>query len=394
MSNNLEQPLGVAGKPVARKNLRVGKAVGIAAAALVVASAGFIALVPKVVTPPSKPQVIAAAPLPETAVEPALSAAEEALAAEAALEASAAAVTAAKIAQNGAKIIRVAPDAASPGIRISDPNDVSQALTIAHIPDPDLVEESAQGRLPKRATDGRRPLDVYARPWSRARGARIAIMIGGMGVSQTTTQNAMDTLPPEITLGFAPQGNSLARWAQTARRKGHEILLQVPMEPFDYPKVDPGRGTLVVSADAGTNIETLHQSMGRLTNYTGVVNYLGARFTADEAALDPLMADIGTRGLLYLDDGTSARSKADVSALKNRAAFAIADTVIDQTQDKNDILKALDGLEATARTKGTAIGVGTGFDVTIETVAQWVKEAQKRGIEIVGVSAMVTDPEK
>ena len=90
--------------------------------------------------------------------------------------------------------------------------------------------------MPIRAADGRRPVDVYARPWSGARGARVAIVIGGLGVSQTGTQEAIDKLPAEVTLAFAPQGNSIGRWMQAARRKGHEIVMQVPLEPFDYPE--------------------------------------------------------------------------------------------------------------------------------------------------------------
>ena len=87
-----------------------------------------------------------------------------------------------------------------------------------------------------RGADGRRPVDVYARPWSGARGARVAIVIGGLGLSQTGTQAAIAKLPAEMTLAFAPQGNSIGRWMQEARRKGHEIVMQVPLEPFDYPE--------------------------------------------------------------------------------------------------------------------------------------------------------------
>ncbi len=83
----------------------------------------------------------------------------------------------------------------------------------------------------------------------RARGApRVAIVIGGLGLSQTGTQSAIDKLPPEVELAFASNGNSLDRWMQAARRAGHEILMQVPLEPFDYPNVDPGRNTLTVDA--------------------------------------------------------------------------------------------------------------------------------------------------
>src|SRR5690606_25577367 len=111
----------------------------------------------------------------------------------------------------------------------------------AHLPDRALIEDSEIGPLPTRGEDGRRPFDAYARPWSGARGARVAIVIGGLGVSQSGTQRAIEQLPPEVTLAFASGGNSLDRWMQAARREGHEVLMQVPLEPFDYPQVDPGR---------------------------------------------------------------------------------------------------------------------------------------------------------
>ncbi len=396
MSNDLEKPLGRDIQRTSDGRFGIGRTAGLSAAALALVISAYVAVQGTPFSEPSKPQEVAVKQPVEVKVEePKLSVEEEAKAAEEALAARPKAEESSEIQPGGAKIIKVAPDeAATPGIKISDPTNVAQAPAVAHIPEPDLLEETDQGRLPIRAKDGRRPLDVYARPWSGKRGARVAIMIGGMGVSQTTTQTAIEKLPPEVTLGFAPQGNSLSRWAQMARRKGHEILLQVPMEPFDYPKVDPGRGTLIADADPQANMKVLHESMGRLTNYTGVVNYLGARFTSEPAALEPVIADLGERGLLYLDDGTSARSKADVLSVKNRTAFAAADGVIDLVQDKNEILKALDGVEAQARAEGSAIAVGTGFDVTIEAVNEWVREAQKRGIEVVGVSALVTDPER
>ncbi len=343
-------------------------------------------------TAPPETEKLASAP----SLKPPLTTEEDAKAAEASLAQSAKEQVSPPQPAGGAKIIHVnpAPNSVPGMVSVTDPSKVNQALSVAHIPEPDLIEKTEQGQLPIRAKDGRRPFDVYARAWSGARGARVAIIIGGMGISQTSTQTAIEKLAPEITLGFAPQGNSLSRWAQAARRKGHEILLQLPMEPFDYPRVDPGRGTLLVNAGTEANLKVLHASMGRFTNYTGVVNYLGGKFTADPAALEPIMADLGARGLLYLDDGTSARSATDALAAGNHAPFAQGDMVIDQVQDKNEIMKALDRLEAEARARGSAIGTGTGFDVTIDAVAQWAEGAKKRGIEIVGVSALARDPEK
>ncbi|MEP9387200.1 divergent polysaccharide deacetylase family protein [Mesorhizobium sp. KR9-304] len=299
--------------------------------------------------------------------------------------------------KDGPSIIRVNPDNAAKGngvIIIRDPSAVGQNLSIAHLPDRALIEESESGPLPIRAADGRRPMDVYARPWSGARGARVAIVIGGLAVSQTGTQEAIEKLPAEVTLAFASQGNSIDRWMQAARRKGHEILMQAPLEPFDYPKVDPGRNTLTVAASPEENLDRLRWTLSRTTNYTGVMNYMGARFVADANAMAPVMAELGRRGLLYLDDGSTARSAASDLALKDRVPFASGDTIIDAERDRGAILKKLDQLEATARAKGFALGTGSAFDATVDAVTSWIAEAKKRGVEIVPVSAVAIDPEK
>jgi polysaccharide deacetylase 2 family uncharacterized protein YibQ len=300
---------------------------------------------------------------------------------------------------SGPSIIKVDPgDAASDSggnvVIIRDPSAVGQNLRVAHLPDKALIEESADGPLPIRAADGRRPFDVYARPWSGSRGARIALVIGGLGVSQTGTQSALQKLPAEVTLAFASQGNSLGRWMQAARREGHEIVMQVPLEPFDYPNVNPGKNTLTVDASPEENIQALHWSLSRITNYTGIMNYMGARFSADAPAMTPLMAELGKRGLMYLDDGSSSRTLAPELSLKNGVPIAVSDTTIDAVKDRGEILKRLDQLESTARAKGFAIGTGTAFDITVDTVSSWVNEAKKRGIEIVPVSAVANDPER
>ena len=269
-----------------------------------------------------------------------------------------------------------------------------QDLRVAAFPNEALLEDSPEGRLPIVGPDGLRPMDQYARPWSGARGTRIALVVGGLGLSQTGTQNALRQLPPEVTMAFAASGNSLERWMRDARRAGHEILLQVPFEPFDYPDNDPGPHTLRVGVSAEKNLSELHSSLASITNYTGIMNFLGGRFLSDADALEPVMRDLGRRGLLFLDDGTSAQSRTGTLADTIGVPHGFADMVLDTEIDKTAILKKLDELERVARRNGSAIGVASAFDESIEAIAGWMEEAGARGIEFVGVSALVKDPQQ
>ena len=265
---------------------------------------------------------------------------------------------------------------------------------LATFPNDELLEDSPQGRLPVTGPDGLRPMDQYARPWSGARGIRIALVVGGLGLSQTGTQNALRQLSPDVTMAFAATGNSLQRWMQEARRSGHEILLQVPFEPFDYPDNNPGPHTLRVALDAKKNLSELHYSLAQITNYTGIMNFLGGRFLSDAGALEPVMRDIGRRGLLFLDDATSAQTLTGTLAGTIGVPHGFADVVVDDQIDRTAILKKLDELERIARRNGGAIGVASAFDESVAAISQWMDEAGTRGIEFVGVSALVKDPQQ
>ena len=297
----------------------------------------------------------------------------------------------------GATIIKVKPPSITDGegsIIVRDPATLTQTAMLAHIPLPELLEVSGEKRLPKVGADGTRPFDAYARAWSGTAGPRIAIVINGLGLSQTGTQSAIKQLPEDVTLAFASEGNSIDRWMQTARREGHEIILQVPMEPFDYPNVSPGKFTLEVASSPEENRTRLEWALARTTNYTGVMNYMGAAFTSDMPAVEAMLTDLHKRGLMFLDDGTSARSIAQEAALKAGVPYARADFIIDQERTTGAILAKLNELEQTARAQGVAIGVGAAFNETIGAVATWMNEARKRGIEFVPVSAAAIDPER
>jgi polysaccharide deacetylase 2 family uncharacterized protein YibQ len=384
-NNSLDSPLGQSTKARLQRRRLFALSKGgvglVLAAVVIVAASSVIALRER---PFRTPAPVIAAAAPEPAPPPSSNVAAPTLQKQAPTA-------------GGPSIIHVDPDAPRSGgnvVIIRDPSAIGQNLRVAHLPDKALVEASPTGALPIRSADGRRPFDVYARPWSGARGARVVIVIGGLGVSQTGTMEAIDKLPPEVTLAFASQGNSLGRWMQAARQRGHEIVMQVPLEPFDYPNVDPGRNTLTVAARPDENIEALRWSLSRITNYTGVMNYMGARFSADAEAMAPVMEELGRRGLLYLDDGSSARSTAAELAQKTGVPFVAGDATIDATRERGDILKKLDELERIARAKGYAVGTGSAFDVTVDAVASWVEEAKRRGIEIVPVSAVASDPER
>ena len=262
--------------------------------------------------------------------------------------------------------------------------------------DTKLLEISRHGPIPKISADGARPSEVYARKTPTAAGnpdgPRIALIISGLGVGASLTSDALTKIPGPVTFAFAPYGNDLEGLTSRARGEGHEILLQVPMEPFDYPDNDPGPQTLLSSLSGEQNVDRMQWLMSRFQGYVGVANQMGARFTASEGSLAPILRETAKRGLIYVDDGSSARSLASQIAGANKVPFAKADVIIDTVPTASEVDKALVRLETIARERGSAIGYATALPVTIDRVSKWSKALAGRGLVLVPISTIANKP--
>ena len=259
-----------------------------------------------------------------------------------------------------------------------------------------LLESSRHGALPRIAPDGARPAEIYARAVrplpNRKNAPRVAIVLGGLGISAILTKQAIEKLPGPVTFAFAPYGAQVEADATSARAEGHEILLQVPMEPFDYPDNDPGPQTLLTTLNGDQNLDRLQWLMSRFQGYVGVASYMGARFTSTEQALGPMLKEVAKRGLIYFDDGASTRSLAGHIAGANNLPYAKAEIMLDAVPTPAQIDRALSRLEATARERGTAVGFAAAVPAAIERIAQWAKAAEGRGIQLVPISAVAIKP--
>jgi uncharacterized protein len=258
---------------------------------------------------------------------------------------------------------------------------------------PELLEKSEHGDIPRISASGETPFEAYAHPsvTTATAGGKplIAVVVTGLGLNATSTSAAIDTLPDTVSLAFAPYGKSLKGAVASARADGHEILLEVPLEPFDYPDSDPGPDTLLTGQAPRDNLDKLYNVMGKFGGYIGVINHMGARFTASTSDFNPVMEELGTRGLAYLDDGSSARSSAPQLATANGVAFGRADMVLDGNPARGPILDQLKALEAQALSAGKAIGIISALPVSIATVSEWAKTAKDRGFIVVPVSALM-----
>jgi polysaccharide deacetylase 2 family uncharacterized protein YibQ len=271
------------------------------------------------------------------------------------------------------------------------PGKTSSATRKAPV-DPKMLELTRHGPIPKIGPDGTRPYARYAEkrevPAAKKDWPRIALIVGGLGISASGTADALAQLPASVSFALAPYGADLKELAEQARAAKHEVLLQVPMEPFNFPDNDPGPQTLMTSLGSEQNIDRLHWLMSRFQGYVGLLSYMGGKFTASERALAPILRETAARGLIYVDDGASTRSVAGQLAGGQNLPFVKADIVIDAVPTPTEIDHALARLELMARERGNAIGLATALPATVARIAAWAKAVEAKGFVLVPITMM------
>ena len=256
-------------------------------------------------------------------------------------------------------------------------------------PDPALIEQNELGPLPKIDAEGREPWRVYGRPFSRLdQRPRIAIVLTNMGVSATATASAIKDTPGAVSLAFQPFARDLGSWVDRARASGHEVLLNLPLEPVGFPRNDPGPYALLTGSKAEENQRRLDWVLSRMTGYVGVLNFMGSKFTADEAAMRDVIAALKQRGLMIVDARETPLSVVGRLAQATGLPTATVDSLIDGAPSRTAIDERLSELETKAANAGSAIGIARPYPVTLERIKRWADGLAAKGLVLAPVSAV------
>lgn len=230
---------------------------------------------------------------------------------------------------------------------------------------------------------------AYARPSDEpADRPRIAVVVAGLGLGRAATTAAIK-LPGAVTLAFASHARDLQQWIDLARAAGHEVLLDLPMEPENYPAIDPGPQALLTSLSSAENAERLKWHLGRATGYVGVTHNMGSRFTASSDNMRPILSALKVRGLMFLDARTSVNSVAASLATAIGLPRAINNRFLDTQASRTAIDRRLGEIERIARRVGFSVAVGHAYPVTIERLGRWLQTLDDKSLVLVPVSALV-----
>lgn len=301
----------------------------------------------------------------------------------------------------GAPTVDPAAEAtAKPGLGLSVPSvaadafDAVPAVTavqpLDEAPVIELLEPVNGQMLPRVAADGRRAWQVYARPFDRKDDRpRIALIIGGLGLSDAATEAAIERLPGAVTLAFDPAAEDAAVWTRRARRSGHETLATLALRSADFPFDDPGTRTLAASASRATNIQRLFDLLADTPGAVGVLAIGGSAFNRSSEAAVPILKAIKGRGLLFADaTGLSGPSLVTLAAKLDMSRLHV-DLMLDDVPEPAAIDRQLERLVQTARERLVAVGLGRPLPLTFARIQAWAEKLDAAGLVLVPASAVV-----
>lgn len=263
-------------------------------------------------------------------------------------------------------------------------------VTLTPAPSPEVVEYTNLGELPRISDGGRAPWQIYARPFNAEDPRpRIAIVVAGLGAQKLVAEDAVTRLPVGVTLAFEAENPTVGAWMARARQEGHEVLLSVPMEPFDFPQSDPGPNTLLTNLPDETNLLKLHWAMRQGSGYVGLTTLTGTRFTTETPSLKLVMKELQKRGLLILDARIAPRAAIADVARDLHVPAAIAGVRIDDSYTPEAMDAALQQLIQDSKTTGRGVAVVIALPGAMEHLQNWLKTLPRQGIALAPVSAVV-----
>ncbi|GJL94237.1 MAG: hypothetical protein DHS20C05_06420 [Hyphococcus sp.] len=256
-------------------------------------------------------------------------------------------------------------------------------------PDPALLRATPFGKAPRISSDGRKAMREYAKHHeNRSNKPQIAIIVGGLGLNPALTERAIDELPPEISLAFAPYAKDLNFWAQKARAAGHEIIIELPMEGYGDSNKALGAAGLLTTREQGENLQRLDWLMSRFQGYFAATNYMGAKFSTENSALSPILQTLRESGIAYIDDTGAAEHAARQSGV----ALVSVSRVIPPAPERSQlsaVRRELSKLEAIAKENGVALGKTYAYGATLEELVAWTNSLEKKGFTPAPASAVL-----
>jgi len=212
--------------------------------------------------------------------------------------------------------------------------------------------------------------------------AQVAIVIDDFGQDLGAAKKFLN-LPLAITYSILPFQAHSEEILQLAVSRGHEVILHLPMEPIEYPRINPGRGALLVAMSENKIRQTVETALDAYPNIAGVNNHMGSKFTKQPDAMKVVLTQLKRRGLYFLDSFTTDQSVGYSLARELNVPTRRRDIFLDHENTETFVRSQIQQLIRRAKLQGSALAIGHPYDTTYKVLLEEAPRFRKEGIAVV-----------
>lgn len=216
----------------------------------------------------------------------------------------------------------------------------------------------------------------------------IAILIDDFGYFWDDRVDEL--LRMRIPLGIAviPGHEHSTQVAKIAVSQGKEVLLHLPMEPYDYRGGE--EEYIIMSGMTESEISgRISRALISVPGAVGLNNHQGSKVTSDVKIIQRFLAVIRPYDLYFIDSATHALSVGYTEALKMGVPAAKRAVFLDNSDDLMTVEQRIHELKNQAFRRGSAIGIGHVNAKTISALKKEIPLIIEEGFDIVYPSRLM-----
>jgi hypothetical protein len=165
-------------------------------------------------------------------------------------------------------------------------------------------------------------------------------------------------------------------------------MLHLPMEPLEYPEINPGPGALLADMPPDQLVRQLNNDLDAVPYIVGVNNHMGSKITSISTKMYQIFTILKKRNLFFIDSRTTTGTLCRPSARLLQIPFGQRDVFLDHLQTPEAIRRQIRKLVRVAEKNGQAIGIGHPYSITCNALRQELPFLRQK-VKLVTASRMV-----
>jgi polysaccharide deacetylase 2 family uncharacterized protein YibQ len=250
--------------------------------------------------------------------------------------------------------------------------------------------------LPRRATH---EVQVVQLPHAIGRPAvsepaRIAIVLFGLGDNPAAADSFFRVAAP-FAVALPPDLKTSRETLRAAHQRGREVVLHLPLEPINYPQVNPGPGTLLVTMKPARIADDVHHFLDQSRPIAAVANHMGSLATQDMTLMRAVFHELRREDLPFLHVTPAAGAVCKSLAADMGIDYAEPDMMIDQearSRDTRALEKRWKEVLTRARSRGHLIVWLRATPLTREWLPRVLTPKELGGASVVPLAALIRRP--